>query len=155
MTNPLPYERILQECLVGELRVLNAHLPCQQKPLSDLLHEEYPHVQCNDGSAHLFKKKELAYLASLIHADEHEALLLPMLIEINPGQDEMTIICRGKVEEKVISRILDMPITPRQNRVMIYKRQIALVRKTLKTTTQYLFSPKILVQDTKEVHSPK
>jgi len=155
MTNPIPYERMLQECLVGELRVLNAHLPRQQKPLSDLLHEEYPHVACNDGSAHLFKKKELAYLASLIHTDEHEALLLPMLIEINPGQDEMTIICRGKVEEKVISRILDMPITPRQHRVIIYKRQLALLRKTLKTTTQYLFSPKILVQDTKEVHLPK
>ena len=144
MPNELPYQRMLQECLRGELRVLNAHLPCEQKPLSDLLGEEYPNVVCNDGSTHLFKRKELEYLASMLDADEQEALLLPMLIEVNPGQGEMAIICRGGVEEKVISKILGMPVTPKQKRIMIYKPQLALIRKPLKTTTQYLFSPKIL-----------
>jgi len=139
----LPYQRMLQECLRGELRVLNAHLPCEQKTLSDLLGEEYPNVVCNDGSTHLFKRKELEYLASMIDTDEQEALLLPILIEVNPGQGEMAIICRGEVEEKVISKILDMPVTPKQGRIMLYKPQLALIRKPLKTTTQYLFSPKI------------
>jgi len=142
MPSELPYQRMLQESLRGELRVLNAHLPCGQKPLSDLLGEEYPNVVCNDGSTHLFKRKELGYLASMLDTDEQEALLLPMLIEVNPGQGEMAIICRGKVEEKVISKILDMPVTPKQKRIMIYKPQLALIRKPLKTTTQYLFSPK-------------
>ncbi len=140
----LPYQRMLQECLRGELRVLNAHLPCEQKTLSDLLGEEYPNVVCNDGSTHLFKRKELEYLASMIDTDEQEALLLPILIEVNPGQGEMAIICRGEVEEKVISEILDMPVTSKQERIMIYKPQLALIRKPLKTTTQYLFSPKSL-----------
>jgi len=133
---------MLQECLRGELRVLNAHLPCEQKTLSDLLGEEYPNVLCNDGSTHLFKRKELQYLAGMLDTDEQEALLLPMLIEVNPGQGEMAIICRGEVEEKVISKILDMPLTTKQERIMIYKPQLALIRKPLKTTTQYLFSPK-------------
>jgi len=140
----LPYQRMLQECLRGELRVLNAHLPCEQKTLSDLLGEEYPNVVCNDGSTHLFKRKELEYLASMLDTDEQEALLLPMLIEVNPGQGEMAIICRGEVEEKVISEVLDMPVTPEQGRIMLYKPQLALLRKPLKTTTQYLFSPKPL-----------
>jgi len=135
---------MLQECLRGELRVLNAYLPCKQKLLSDLLGEEYPNVACNDGSIHLFKRKELEYLASLIDTDEQEALLLPMLIEVNPGQGEMAIICQGEMEEKVVSKILDMPVTPRQKRIMLYKPQLALLRKPLKTTTQYLFSPKSL-----------
>ena len=143
MLDELPYQRMLQECLIGELRVLNAHLPSEQKPLSDLLGEEYPNVVCNDGSTHLFKRKELEYLASMIDTDEQEALLLPILIEVNPGQGEMAIICRGEVEEKVISKILDMPVTPKQGRIMLYKPQLALIRKPLKTTTQYLFSPKI------------
>ncbi len=142
MTNELPYQKMLQECLRGELRVLNAHLPCEQKLLSDLLGEEYPNVVCNDGSTHLFKRKELEYLASMLDTDEQEALLLPMLIEVNPGQGEMAIICRGKAEEKVISKILDMPVTIRQERIMLYKPQLALIRKPLKTTTQYLFTPK-------------
>ncbi len=144
MPSELPYQRMLQECLRGELRVLNAYLPCEQKSLSDLLDEEYPNVVCNDGSTHLFKRKELEYLASMLDTDEQEVLLLPMLIEVKPGQGEMAIICQGGVEEKVISKILDMPVTPKQKRIMIYKPQLALIRKPLKTTTQYHFSPKSL-----------
>jgi len=142
MPNESPYQRMLQQCLRGELRVLNAHLPCEQKALSALLADEYPNVVCHDGSTHLFKRKELEYLASMLDTDEQAALLLPMLIEVNPGQDDVAIICRGKAEEKIITKILDMPVTTRQKRIMLYKPQVALIRKPLKTTTQYLFSPK-------------
>lgn len=144
MVSELPYQRMLRECLTGELRVLNAYLPSEQKTLSDLLSEEYPAVACNDGSTHLFKRKELKYLADMLDANEQETLLLPMLIEVNPGQGEMAIICQGGVEEKVISKILAMAVTPKQKRIMIYKPQLALIRKLLKTTTQYLFTPKSL-----------
>ena len=144
MSNEFPYRRILQESLKDELRVLNAHLPCEQRRLSDLLAEAYPNVTCNDGSTHLFKKKEIKYLADMLDADEQETLLLPILIEIKSGQGEMAIMCRGNVEEKIISKILDMPVTPKQKRITIYKPQLALIRKRLKTTTQYLFSPKSL-----------
>ena len=144
MPNQLSYQKILQECLRDELRVLNAHLPCEQKTLSELLGEEYPNVVCNDSSTHLFKRKELEYLASMTDTDEQEILLLPMLIEVNPGQHEVTIICQGEVEKKVISKILNMPTTVKENRIIIYRPQLALLRKPLKTTTQYLFLPKIL-----------
>jgi hypothetical protein len=142
MVSELPYERLLQECLKGEFKVVNAHLPSKQKPLSDLLAEEYPHVLCRDGSTHLFKRRELRYLADLIDADEQKALLLPMLLEVNAGRGEVAVICQGEVEEKIISRILDMPVTPRQKRIVLYRPQLALVRKLLRTTTQYLFTPK-------------
>ena len=142
MPNDLSYQRILQEYLKDELRVLNAHLPCAQKPLSELLGEEYPSVVCNDGTAHLFKRKELEYLAGMTDADDQKTLLLPMLIEVHPGQNEVTIICQGDVEKKIISKILEMPFSANKSRLTIYKPQLALLRKPLKTTTQYLFSPK-------------
>jgi len=142
MVSELPYDRLLQECLKGELRVVNAHLPSKQKPLSDLLTEEYPHVLCRDGSTHLFKRKELKYLASLIGDDEQKALLLPMLLEVNAGRGEVAVICQGEVEEKVMAKVLDMPVTPRQKKIVLYRPQLALVRKLLRTTTQYLFAPK-------------
>ncbi len=144
MSNSLPYERMLQECLKGELRVVNAGLPRNQKTLSALLREEYPHVLCSDGSTHLFKRSELEYIASFINIDEQEALLLPVLIELGANEAEAAIICQTDVEEKVISKILNMPTTPKQGRITIYKPQLALLRKMLKTTTQYVFSPKIL-----------
>ena len=139
-----PYERMLQECLKGELRVVNAGLPRSQKRLFDLLHEEYPHVVCNDGSTHYLKRKELDYLASMIEAEEQEALLLPMLIELGINRAEVAIMCEGKVEEKVISKALNMSVTCEQRRIRIYKPQLALLRKKLKTTTQYIFSPKLV-----------
>jgi len=144
MPNNLPYEKMLQECLRGELRVVNAGLPRSQKQLSALLLEEYPHVICSDGSTHFFKRRELEYLASMINTEEQEALLLPMLIELGSNQAEAAIICQTDVEEKVISKTLSMPTTPKQGRITIYKPQLALLRKSLKTTTQYVFSPKIL-----------
>jgi uncharacterized protein (UPF0216 family) len=143
MSGELPYDRILREYLTGELRVLNAHLPGKQKSLADLWDEEYPHVLCNDGSAYLFKRKELRYLASLIDIDERKALLLPILIEVNAGRGEMAVLCLGEVDKKVIQKVLDMPLDVREGRITIYRPQLALVRKRLKTTTQYIFSPQL------------
>ena len=143
MDSELPYERMLQECLKSELRVVNAHLPSKQKPLSDLLDEEYPHILCRDGSTHLFRRKELKYLAGLLDTDEQKKLFLPMLIEAGAAEGEMAVICPGAVEEKAISKVLDMPVTRRQDRVVIYKPQLAILRKLLRTTTQYLFHPKL------------
>jgi uncharacterized protein (UPF0216 family) len=139
-----PYEKMLQECLRGELRVVNAGLPQSQKRLSNLLNEKYPHVVCNDGSTHFFKKSELEYLASMIDIDEQKALPLPMLIELGANQAEAAIICEGKVEEKVISKALNMPVTCEETRIRIYKPQLAMLRRKFKTTTVYVFSPKIV-----------
>ena len=143
------YEKMLQECVRGELRVVNAGLPQSQKRQSKenklfyLLNEKYPHVVCNDGSTHFFKRSELEYLASIIDTDEQKALPLPMLIELGANQTEAAIICEGKVEEKVISKALNMPVTCEERRIRIYKPQLALLRRKFKTTTVYLFSPKI------------
>jgi uncharacterized protein (UPF0216 family) len=101
-------------------------------------------VVCNDGSTHFFKKSELEYLASMIDTDEQKALPLPMLIELGANQAEAAIICEGKVEEKVISKALNMPVTCEERRIRIYKPQLALLRRKFKTTTVYVFSPKIL-----------
>jgi uncharacterized protein (UPF0216 family) len=151
MPNPLqdetkqsPYEKMLQDCLRGELRIVNTGLPQSQKQLSNLLDEKYPHVVCNDGSTHFFKRSELEYLASMIDSDEQKTLPLPMLIELGVNQAEAAIICEGKVEEKVISKALNMPVTCEEKRIRIYKPQLALLRRKFKTTTVYVFSPKII-----------
>jgi hypothetical protein len=145
-----PYEKMLQECLRGELRLVNTGLPQSQKQQSKenklfyLLNEKYPHVVCNDGSTHFFKKSELEYLASMIDTDEQKALPLPLLIELGANQAEAAIICEGEIEEKVISKALNMPVTCQEKRIRIYRPQLALLRRKFKTTTVYVFSPKII-----------
>jgi uncharacterized protein (UPF0216 family) len=142
--NQSPYERLLQESVRGELRIVNAGLPKSQDRLSNLLNEKYPSVVCHDGSTHSFKSSELEYLASMLDADEQRTLALPMLIELGSDQGEAAIVCQGAVEEKIISKVLDMPVTCEERRIRIYKPQLALLRRRLKTTTVYLFSPKIV-----------
>jgi uncharacterized protein (UPF0216 family) len=143
-TKQSPYERMLQQCVRGELRIVNAGLPKNQERLSNLLHERYPHVLCHDGSSHLFKKTELEYLASILDTDEQKALALPMLIELGPNQAEAAIVCEGTVEQKIVSKTLSMPVTCEERRIRIYKPQLALLRRKLKTTTVYIFSPRIV-----------
>jgi uncharacterized protein (UPF0216 family) len=143
-TKQSPYERMLQECLRGELRIVNTGLPQSQKRLTDLLSERHPHVVCNDGSTHFFKRIELEYLAGMLDADEQRTLLLPMLIELGANQGEAAIIGDAEVEEKIVSNVLNMPVTREEGRIRIYKPQLALLRKKFKTTTVYVFSPKIV-----------
>jgi hypothetical protein len=142
--NQSPYERVLQESVRGELRIVNAGLPRSQERLSNLLDEEYPLVVCQDGSTHSFKRSELEYLANIMDTDEQKALALPMLIELGPNQGEAAIVCQGGVEEKAISKVLDMPVKCEERRIRIYKPQLALLRRKLKTTTVYVFSPRIV-----------
>ncbi|MCD6358970.1 MAG: DUF61 family protein [Dehalococcoidia bacterium] len=135
-----PYERTIQEYLAGELRVLNAHLPSRPKSLSELLSEEHPHVICHDGSVHLFKKKELDYLAIMTEPCEREKMLLPILIGVETGRGESTVLRGEEVAERIISQIIGMSLTHRQGKTVIYKPQLALLRERLKTTIQYVFS---------------
>lgn len=137
-----PYDRMLQECLGGELRLVNTGLPQSQKQLVDLLREEHPCVVCNDGSAHFFKRSELEYLASMLDTDERRTLLLPMLIELDASQGEAAMMCAAEVEAKIVSKVLNMPVTCEKGRIKIYRPQLALLRKKFKTTTVYIFSLK-------------
>ncbi len=140
-TDP-PSNGLIQGYLRDEFRVLNAQLPRRRKPLAKLLQEEHPYVMCNDGSAHFFKRKELEYLSQILSYDEQEALLLPIIMEVTVDQSGVTIISEEGTEAKVLSRVLDMTVAYEQEKITIFRSQLSLVRKTLKTTTQYVFSLK-------------
>jgi uncharacterized protein (UPF0216 family) len=139
MAEEMLYEKTLQQYLSDELKLVNAHLPRQRKSLSALLDEEYPHVKCSDGGVQSFKKKELAYLATLLNEEECQRLMLPMLIEVLSGQGESIVLSSVGVEEKVISHILEMPLVRTERGLRIYRPQLSALRQVLRTTTQYVF----------------
>lgn len=134
------YNALLREALKDELRLLNAHLPRERKSLYNISQEEHPHIACSDGSTHIFKKKELRYLAGMLSVDEQKALLLPILIKIHAGYSEISVLDSGEAEKKVLSAILDMPLTVTADGITIYKQQLGVLRKKLRTTTQYIFT---------------
>ncbi len=144
MVYSFPYEKLLQQCLEGELRIVNSGLAQKQKSLHDLLNETHPHVISCDGNIYSFKKKELHYIASLILLEEEKELLLPIIIEIGKISSEAMILCQSEIEIKVISKLLGMTLASKDNRIKLYRPQLALLRKIAKTTTQYMFSPRII-----------
>lgn len=125
--------------LKGEFRVLNAHLPRKRRSLTELLKEEHPHVICNDGSNHFFKRKELDYLSQMLDDCEQRVLLLPIIMEVNPDQIGVTIRSKKGIEAKIFSKVLGMFVVCKQNMITIGRPQLRIVRKALRTTTQYVF----------------
>ena len=135
------YDRLLTGWLSGEMRLVNSGLPQVRRRLSELLGDEQPSVACNDGSHHLFKRVELRFLADILDEQEREALLLPILIEMAGDKNEVIVLCPSDVELKVISSVLGMRLNyEHPGRVRLYRPQLSLLRRKLKTTTQYAFS---------------
>jgi len=137
--NPAP-DRVLESCLTGDMKALNAHLPRRRRALNELLKEERPHVECGDGSTHSFKKKELEYLAQMLDNEDKETLLLPIIIEVGSFEGGMTVRSKTGTEAKVFSKILEMPIACTSDMITIFRPQLQVLRKVLKTTTQYVFT---------------
>lgn len=144
MVNSFPYEKLLQRCLEGELRIVNSGLAQRQKSLHDLLNETHPHVISCDGIMYTFKNKELQYIASLITPEEENELLLPITIEIGNISSETNVLCQSDIEVKVVSKLLGMTMASKDNRIKLYRPQLAILRKIAKTTTQYMFSPGVI-----------
>jgi uncharacterized protein (UPF0216 family) len=129
----------MPDYLKGELRTLNAHLPRRQKSLGTLRGEEHPHVDCNDGSQHYFKKDEIGYLAETVDKEEYNSLMLPIILEIKSGDTGVIIRSKEGIEAKIFTKILGMEVSYKDDTIRIFKPQLGIIRKTLKTTTQYVF----------------
>ena len=125
------------------MRVINANVAFKQKSLAELLKEEYAGVMAKDGSMYLFKRKELNYLAGFLTKEEQPQLLLPILIEVVPGEDYTAVIARSPIELKVIEHVLGMSMHNEKGRIKLEKPELAVLRQNLRTTTQYLFSPRM------------
>lgn len=137
--NPAP-DSVFESCLKDGMKTLNAHLPRKRKTLSELLEEKHPHVECGDGDAHFFKKKELEHLAGMLDNNEKQTLLLPIIIEVGSVEGGMAVRSKTGIEAKVFSKILDMPIPCTSDIITIFRPQLNVLRKVLKTTTQYVFT---------------
>jgi len=135
------YDKLLQGWLSGEMRLVNSGLPRERRRLSELLAEQQPAIGCSDGSQQMLKRSELGYLADLLDEEEQQTLLLPILIEMAGDETESVVLCPSDVELKVVSAVLGMKMNYEQpGRVRLYRPQLSLLRRKLKTTTQYAFS---------------
>ena len=120
-----------------ELSKLNVHLPVRRLSLREALSSSKPQVQLRDGSVHTFKREELEFLAGLLTEADRDKLQLPILIALEPKLGRGTARISGEAEVKVASQVLKKE--PAAGELLIYRPEVAILRRKLPTTTQYLF----------------
>ena len=120
-----------------ELSRLNVHLPERRLSLKEALSSTKPQVVGRDGSTHTFKREELEFLAGLLPEADRDKLQLPILIALEPKLGRGTARISGEAEVKVVSQILEKEATAGE--LLIYRPEVAILRRKLPTTTQYLF----------------
>lgn len=128
------------------IQTLNRHLPAKRRTLKELLLEEKPSIKNLDSSTHSFDKKELEKLASMIPEREHNRLRLPIYLEMSSSMERGTIRISGRLECRIISRILQEGEMPEERGaeekgyMIIYYPHLAKIRKELPTSTQFMFT---------------
>lgn len=120
-----------------ELSKLNVHLPERRLSLKEALSSPKPQVQARDGSIHMFKREELEFLAGLLPDVDRDKLQLPILIALEPKLGRGAARISGEAEVKVVSQILEKESAAAE--LLIYRPEVAILRRKLPTTTQYLF----------------
>jgi len=120
-----------------ELSKLNVHLPERRLSLREALSSARPQVVARDGSTHAFKREELEFLAGLLPEADRDKLQLPILIGLEPKLGRGTARISGEAEVRVVSQVLEKEAAAGE--LLIYRPEVAILRKKLPTTTQYLF----------------
>ncbi len=120
-----------------ELARLNAHLPERRISLKEALSSPKPGVVSRNGSTHTFKREELEFLAEILPEANWGELQLPILISIDPKLGRGAARISGEAEAEVAGQILGKKSTAME--LLIYRPEVANLRRKLPTTTQYLF----------------
>jgi len=129
----------LDGAVAEDFRVLNTQIPRKKKTLAALLREPHPSVPCHDGNDHYFRKSELERLAAMLGEEEREELILPIIIEVSGDSRELKVRTKTGVEAKLLEALLRMPVDRREGEIFLSRAQLPVIRRLLKTSTQYLF----------------
>jgi len=128
----------IDRVLKFELARLNVHLPERRISLRDALSSKRPGVKVRDGGIHAFKRGELDFLAKTIPEVDWGRLYLPILIALDPKLGRGAARITGEAEARAISQILGKK---GKEELLIYRPEVAIIRRKLPTTTQYFFVP--------------
>lgn len=120
--------------------VMNSHLPARKRSLIELLEEKDPFYDGKDGHKYHLKREELEYLSSLMDPMERSKLRLPILIMTDTGSESGAWKVTGRVEAKVIAKVLRRDLDT-EDMVRFYYPHLHELRKKLPTTTSVMYMP--------------
>jgi len=120
--------------------VMNSHLPAKKRSLIELLLEKDPCYDGKDGHRYHLEREELEYLSSLMDPMERSKLRLPILIMTDTGSESGAWKVMGRIEAKVIAKVLGRDLDT-EDMVRFYYPHLHELRKKLPTTTSVMYMP--------------
>ncbi|MFH1820816.1 MAG: DUF61 family protein [Methanobacteriota archaeon] len=120
-----------------ELGRLNAHIPEKRLSLRAAFASTRPEITTKDGGVHTFKREELEFMSKILPEDDWDRLQLPIFISLEPKLGRGAARIRGEAEAKVVGCILGKEKV--SDELIIYRPEVAAIRRKLPTTTQYIF----------------
>lgn len=129
-----------ENSLKSILKSMNRHLPSKRYSLSELLQQEEPHYVGRDGVEYTVKKEELETMASHLDQREQSKLKIPIYVSSDTKHSIGAWIVRGKVEVKLVSRIVGRePDSDKEMR--LFFPHLSKLRDALPTATTVFFMP--------------
>ncbi len=122
------------------LAIMNNHLPTNRRYLVELMEEENPEYLGKDGVRYRMDKAEIALIASLLDPLEKARLRLPILISTDTQGDAGLWKVSGKVEARLVARLLDRE-PDSEEEVRFYFPHLNELRRKLPTTTVVMYMP--------------
>lgn len=128
-------ERAMQRLFAN----MNQHVPVKRRSLEALLNDDDPKYQGKDGAVYSLARKELELLAELVDDEDRSRLKLPILIMTDTSYGDGYWKVMGKIEVKVISRLINRQ-PEREDEMRIFYPYLKDIRDRLPTTTNTVFS---------------
>jgi hypothetical protein len=124
----------------GLLRTMNSHIPSQRPSLSDLLDQDEPSYLGKDGRTYQIERSELIFLAKNTDKWDWSRLKIPILLMTDTNYEKGCWKVIGKLETKVISRIIGRE-AEKEDEILIFYPQMQELRRLLPTTTNSMYMP--------------
>ncbi|HNU34996.1 MAG TPA: DUF61 family protein [Methanomassiliicoccales archaeon] len=128
-------ERAMQRLFTN----MNQHVPVKRRSLRQLLEDPDPSYEGKDGRRYRLDRQELLFLSAFLDEDEPSRLKLPILImtDTSFGDGYWKII--GKLEVKVISRIIGRE-PEKEDEMRVFYPYLKEIRDKLPTASNTVFS---------------
>ncbi|NLX47423.1 MAG: DUF61 family protein [Euryarchaeota archaeon] len=128
-----------ERAMQGLFTSMNQHVPTKRRSLEHLLNEQDPCYQGKDGSSYKLDPNELRLLASLLDIEDVPRLKVPLLIMTDTSYGDGYWKVIGKIEVKVISRLIGRE-PEKEDEMRIFYPCLKEVRDKLPTATNTVFS---------------
>jgi uncharacterized protein (UPF0216 family) len=129
-----------EKAMQSLLSSMNAHVPSKRTSLADLLDQKQPYFEGKDGSRYDIDPKELRLIASKVDPWETDRVKIPLLLVTDTGYEQGQWKVMGKIETKIISRLIGREPEKPDEMLIFYPHLIEL-QKLLPTTLVVMYMP--------------